>query len=176
MREQLDSEIERIHASWNALEQVIRGLTDADWVQVTDGKWSVQDHLAHIALFEQYSNAILRQEPPHIPFGIDAETLLKLNEEELNEVGYERTRALATNEVEELRRKAHHELLETLKGLSDDDLAKPCAPYGKPLGPTCLDTLRGNSSLHYDEHRPWIEEMLTRAKSHGGTATKAAVT
>jgi len=176
MRNQLDAEIERIHTSWNTLEEVVRGLTDAEWVQVTDGKWSAQDHLMHIALAEQYVRAVLRQEPPHTLFGIDPETLLSLNDDELNEVGHRLTQSLTTTEVAVLHRQAHQELLETLKSVTDTDLEKPFAPYGESLGQTWLDILSANTYIHYDVHRAWIEEMLAKARSHAGTSESTRIT
>lgn len=65
----------------------------------------------------------------------------------------------------ELRQKSHQQLLDTVAALTDDHLQKPYAPYGEPLGPTMLDTLRGNSSDHYDTHRGWLEAFDTPGKS-----------
>lgn len=161
MGNQLDKEIQRVQDSWNALERVLGNLTDGQWVELTDGRWSVKDHLAHIALAEQYARAALRGEPPHELFGIEPETLLKLSDDELNAALHPRIDALTTDEVKALVGQSHQELLDTMANVSEEILEQPYAPYGEPLGLTMLDILSGNTYVHYDLHREWIEAIVS---------------
>jgi uncharacterized damage-inducible protein DinB len=152
-------ERERIETSWSALDQVIRALSDDQLTMLIQERWSIKDHLAHMALAEQYCRAGLLGQPPHVPLGVDPQTLLGSSEDELNELCYQQTKGLSTTQVLTLRSTAHTELLDALAAITDSDLDKAFAPYGEPLGMTLRDILRGNTYEHYELHRSWIEKM-----------------
>jgi hypothetical protein len=158
---QLNAEVERINDSWAALDRVIRVLSEERLVMLKWDGWSLKDHLAHMALAEQYCLAALHEKPPHTVFGINAEALLRLSEDELNEIGYRRTHALSLAQVMDMRQQAHQALMHTLTRLGDADLQRRFAPAGsEDAGATMLDILRGNTYAHYDAHRGWIEAAL----------------
>jgi uncharacterized damage-inducible protein DinB len=161
----LSTEVERIESAWRALDQVISSLSEEQLTKLKKDRWAIRDHLAHIALAEQYVVAIFTGQPPHPLFGTDQETLLHSSDDELNEMGYQLTKSLPLSQVIDMRRNSHQRLLDTVAGLTDADLQKPFAPYGEPLGGTWLDTWRGNTYEHYDAHRGWIEAMVTQGKS-----------
>jgi uncharacterized damage-inducible protein DinB len=155
---QIQAEIERINASWSALEQVIHSFRDEQLTRLKRDRWTIKDHLAHIALAEQYWVALVNGQPPHDLFGTTRETLLSASEDELNELGARHMQARSLAQVMELHHDAHQQLLATLASLDDGDLLKPSVLYGREIvGMTMLDTLRGNTYEHYDTHRAWLE-------------------
>jgi len=162
----VSSELERIQQSWAALDETLGGLSEEQLTGIMKDRWSLKDHLAHIALAEQYCAAALDERALHEPFGTDPDTLMRSSDDEINELGYQRTRPLSVGQVQQLRRQSHQALLDTLARHVDADLQKPFAPYGSaPTGMTLLDILRGNTYVHYDTHRGWIEAMLAQAES-----------
>jgi hypothetical protein len=58
------------------------------------------------------------------------------------------------------------EFLETLATVSDEDLASKATDYHpdwkeKQRGYSVLHVLGGDTWDHFDEHRPWIEKIVT---------------
>jgi hypothetical protein len=157
----IQQERERIMASWDALENVIKSCTEEQLTTLQKDRWTVQDHLAHIALAEQFVVAEVQGQPPlHEVVGTDQNTFLNSSDDELNEIAYQRDKSLGLKQVLERRALAHQALLDAVARLSDDDLNRPYAPYGNATEMTRLTILRGNTYEHYDAHRGWIEAML----------------
>jgi len=159
----LNTESERINQSWAALDAIVGALSGEQLISVKKDRWSLKDHLAHIALAEQYCTAAFNGQPLHEPFGTDPETLMRSSEDELNEIGYQRTHALSLSQVMDMRQQAHQKLTHMLTRLGDADLQRRFSPAGsEDTGTTMLDILRGNTREHYDTHRRWIEAALAQ--------------
>ncbi len=162
----LKTEIDYLNDSWAVLEKVIRSLSEEQLTVLKRDRWSIKDHLAHLALAEQFCVAAFNGQPLHEAVGTDEETFLRSSEDELNEIGYQRTKSSPSSQVIAMRQEAHQQLLDTVARLTDADLQKPYSPYGsEPTGMTMLDILRGNTYEHYALHRGWIEETLRQEGS-----------
>lgn len=166
MSELLQSEIERVGASWTTLDQVVRSLSDEELTVPQKDRWSIKDHLAHVALAERFCSAAFLDRPLHESLGMEKDAFLRSSEDEINEFGYQLYKSTSLPEVMALCQETHRELVNTLAGLSEADLQKPFAPYGsEPTGTSMLDVLKGNTYDHYDVHRGWIETIVNQSES-----------
>lgn len=154
--------LDRVHADWAALEDLIAPLSDAEWTTSGPEVWSVKDHLAHIAEWERACAAVLDRRPQYEGFALDPSRYAELELDPLNEVLYQRNRDLSIGDVKDMARRAHADIIALLSRLSDADVGKSIAEYGadatdnRPL----LAKIAGDTYGHYAEHVPWIRELL----------------
>jgi uncharacterized protein (TIGR03083 family) len=107
----------------SALEELLETLTPA---QMTEpglvGDWSAKDVLAHLFEWEQmvlgWHQAGLRGETPELP----APGFKWSQTPQLNQQIYEKHRERPLDEVLELFRASHQEILATIQGLSNEEL------------------------------------------------------
>jgi uncharacterized damage-inducible protein DinB len=158
--------IERVRVAWEALSDVVAGLSEAELARPGPQGWAVKDHLAHVAEWERATTYVLQGRPQSEVFGLDAATLERMDIDALNDILYQRHRASPVAEVLEFGRQAHAELLSALHRLSDADLRKTIAEYGsdptdqRPL----LEKIAGDTYAHYADHQVWIGELLEARK------------
>ena len=158
--------LKRIGLARTALEETIRPLSDAKLVAPGPYEgWSVKDHLAHLATWEQGMAALLQQRPRYAAMGVDEKTYLSADADGLNAVIYQNHKDRSPAEVRAALREAQHDLLAALAGLSDADLFRTYSHYqpdepGKDSGEPILNWIAGNSYEHYAEHQVWIEAMI----------------
>ena len=150
----------RIGSSYDALEQTIAQLSDAQLTAPIDGSWSAKDLLAHIAAWEQVTIHFHVGDRPfeavtqltNVPY---ATTPV----DQINEAFYQRDQELPLAQVLQSFRKSHQELLAMLDAISEADLFKPYTPVGRDTG-QLIEWLIGDSYDHYDEHRATMERVL----------------
>ncbi len=156
--------IRRIEEGRRHLDQMLSTLTDE---QLTtpggpDG-WSVKDHLAHLAAWETGQAAMLRRENRWVAMGY-GETE-PTDTDEINAVIYKLNKNRSLPEVRAALDDAHQQLIRAINNLSEADLFKTYSYYqpqepgeddGQPIWPRIV----GNSFGHYEEHEPWIKEVL----------------
>ena len=152
--------IDRVQIDWAALEYVLSGLSEAQWTTPGPEGWSVKDHLAHIADWERMLVAVLGRRPEHEGFGLPPP--LPEDIDVLNDILYRRSRGLSIEEVQDVSRRAHAEVLAALHHLSDADLRTSVAGYGGDPGDDrpLLDKIAANTYAHYAEHTGWINDLL----------------
>ncbi len=158
--------VDRVHSGWAALEDLVAGLSETQLSAPGSEGWAVKDHLAHIAEWEHALVAVLARQPQSEGFGLDAETYASLDDdlEAINDVLYQRNRALSVADVHAKRQAAHAEVLAALDKLADADVQNTIAGYGgdptddRPL----LAKIAGDTYGHYAEHTGWIGEQLSR--------------
>lgn len=152
--------VDRIQVAWATLMDVVSPLSEAQLVTAgpPDG-WAVKDHLVHIADWERATTCVLRRQPQAlalvdpVPDDID----------ELNAAMFERSRALSLDQVTDLSRHAHADVLAEIHKLSDADLAKTRADYGPEADfddRTVLAKIAGDTYAHYADHTVWIGDLL----------------
>ena len=76
-----------------------------------------------------------------------------------------RNRDLPLASALEQMRSAHQDMMALLQPLTDADLRKRLKPaypgeFGDWDDPHLLPMIIGNTSGHYEEHMPWIEELV----------------
>ncbi|HEY7093107.1 MAG TPA: DinB family protein [Ktedonobacterales bacterium] len=157
----------RIAEAWAVLNQRIAPLSPA---QLTtpgpDGGWSVKDHLAHLATWEEMLIALLEGKPIHTAFGISrAEYDALESTDALNAVITEQHKDFSLDEVMRRFEATHTRLVALISALPDEDLSKPITHFqpDDPDGPDerpVLVKIIGDTYGHYAEHFPWIEAIL----------------
>jgi hypothetical protein len=158
--------VDRVQIDWAALEYAVASLTDAQLVSPGPEGWSVKDHLMHIGDWEKATTAVLRRRPQYEGFGLNETTYVGLGDDldGLNDILFRRSQAVAIEEVNARRRRAHADTLTALSSLQDADLQMSIAEYGG--NPTdqrrLLDKIAGDTYAHYAEHTTWIGELLDK--------------
>ena len=149
-----------IEGEWQALLQVAEGLTPEQMMRPDAGGWSPKDNLAHLAEWMRYLDvSYLHKKPASEGMGIDAERLKQLDEDGINAVLFERNRQLPASEVLTRLDVAFAAVLKSIKSMSFADLMKPLRESG-PDKRLVIDTVLGNTSDHFREHRQTIERSL----------------
>ena len=116
----------RITEGSQKFEALIESLTDDQLTRRgPDGGWSVKDHVAHLAMWENGVAALLRREPLWEAMGIDTEAAARGDEDELNALIFNQHQQLPVAEVKNLFHSCQHALIVALKSLRDEDLRLP---------------------------------------------------
>lgn len=156
--------LERIRREWDRLLSAVEGITPEQASRLGPGGWAVKDNLAHLAAWEQMMlRSYLRGEPQHEVVEVDEAEFAHLDEDAINAIFYARNKDLPPEEVLRVVKRSHTQVVETLERLPFDELLKarfPDDPEKRPM----LDWVTGNTYEHYQEHRGYIQEIL----SHGG--------
>jgi hypothetical protein len=159
--------LERIETSWRALDQDISRMSEEQLTQtVEEGGWAAKDHLAHLAAWEQKQLAVVEGRPAYAGLGIDEATFAAADIDGLNALIYKRHRDQAALEVLDTLRRSHTQLVAAIEGLSAADLARPDIRGDADSG-SLLDGIVGNTYEHYDEHRAWIDALLSQITDQG---------
>ncbi len=158
--------MERIHGSRAELERLVNRL-DAEQATApgSDG-WSVKDHLAHVAMWEQSLLALLEGRSRSAAIGVDQGTYETTDTDGLNAILHERCKALSLADALSLFRRSHEQVLAVLASMSDEDLFRPYSHYQPGDPPHNADPVvgwvAGNTFDHYAEHIGWIRALLAR--------------
>jgi hypothetical protein len=159
--------LERYANSWNVLESLISGYDAEQMVVPADAAgWNVRDHLAHLCAWEATMIAFLRKEHQWEACGLTQEQHANLNYDPGNEIIRQMTLNVSPSDVIDMLKETNAEFLETLATVSDEDLASKASDYhpdwkNKQKDYTVLFVLGGDTWDHFDEHRPWIEKIVT---------------
>lgn len=144
---------------------VVEPLDDERIARLGPEGWSVKDHLAHLAVWERWATGILTGQDKAATLGVPPDLLATDGFDQINEAIRARWAGTPRPEVMAMLAASREELLATLAGLTYADLMKPYAHY-QPASPDLTDPVAfwvaGNSYQHDDEHRPWIEALLTK--------------
>ena len=123
-----------------ALLAAIAGLTDAQLTERTIDGWSVKDHLAHIALWDELRAA----EVERISAGHESAWRLEGRDGEYSALGYDMRRDLSLAQVRWESSRTHQRLLEAIA--SATERALDVSLYGEA----------GLKSTHEAAHTGWI--------------------
>jgi len=161
---------DHLRDAWAQLQQTLDSLTEAQMTERTDAVgWTVKDHLAHLVVWEQGIIALLNREPRYEAMGVDVETVQRLNEwGVLNQILRVQDQSATLTDVRDRLRRAHEELVAIVASLEPGDLLKTYSHYqpdepGEDSGEPVLRWVVGNSSGHYLEHLPWIQQLAAES-------------
>lgn len=158
--------LDRIERARVSLDEVIARLGDTQLVtRGLDGRWSVKDHLAHLAAWELGIAALLQRRPRYAAMQLDEKTYLSTDADGLNEIIHQQNRGRSLGEVRLAFSEAQRELLTALGSLTDADLFESYSHYqpdepGEDSGAPIVGWIAGNTHEHYDEHRAWIDASV----------------
>jgi hypothetical protein len=153
-----------IDREWTALMRLIESLTPEEMTTPDSGGWSPKDNLAHLSAWMRFMlESELGGVPAHITLGIDEQKLKGMSEDEENAVLFERNRARSTDDILSELKSTYQKTVKTLNNISFSNLMKLLNddPSQRPL----LESVLGNTSEHFAEHRGYIERAVKANKS-----------
>jgi hypothetical protein len=149
-----------IEDEWTALLRVVDRLTPEQMTTPDPGGWSPKDNLAHLAAWMRIMlDSYVHKTPVHEAMGLDAETAKQLDEDGENAVLFERNRNRSSSDVLDGLKATYADVIGTLRGMPFADLMKPVRETG-PDKRLVIETVLGNTSDHFREHRQTIEKAL----------------
>jgi hypothetical protein len=158
--------IERINRAWPTLEDALAG--SGEEALTTPGRdgWSVKDHLAHLEGWERYLLALLERRSPSTALGIDIDTYRSTEDDALNELIREPTKAQSLSQVLADLRRTHEQLLAVVAELPEGDLEQLAANYQPEELADDPDSIAGwithICDEHLREHVAWIQQLTAR--------------
>lgn len=156
--------LERIQHYRSVLDETIRGLDENQLSQPGPELWSIKDHLAHLAVWEQGMLALLKGQPRFAAMGVEQAFKDGRSETEINDLIFRHNQDLPVQQVLEKYGQVHAEMMALLEQLSEPDLHRPYATF-VPGGdeqredPVILWVI-GNTYAHFDEHTAYIRRLL----------------
>jgi len=156
----------QVRHGWNDFQAYLATLTPEQMTGPTDAAgWSVQDHVMHLVMWEKGVVGLFDGQVRYEVMGLDFDTWASGDFDRMNAVMRERTQALSLDEVLRAFRDTHAALMAQVEALSDDALHLPYRHY-QPAATgeaPIYKTVMTDTFLHYAEHRPWIEAIVTGA-------------
>ena len=131
--------------------------------------WMLKDHLAHLAAWQAGITALLRREDRAAAMGLGPDAFAQMEEtgdyDAPNAEIFRQHRDKTTVEVRDFFDATYHDLLATLGGMSDADLARTYSNYATVVPSEQTDEpivgwIMGNTYEHYPEHMTWMAEQL----------------
>ena len=156
-----------IEVDWAALEASLADLTEQQLAQICDENgWSIKDHLAHIAHWEEVLLMMFLDIPfedtMRIPYGKYPVF------EDVNENMRRQWVDFSSTAILSRLRRVHQQLMAKLSPLSDDDLQIPIRQFFSNLWiPEIEDRkmeefIQIHTDSHYRDHTAWINQMTAR--------------
>jgi uncharacterized damage-inducible protein DinB len=149
-----DEVLANIRAARAELEASLAGLSEKQMTgPITEGGWSIKDHLAHIAEWQRRALAVIDGKHPSEGFGIDRETFDRLEDgHSLNEILFRRNRDRELPDVIEDFRGTHHTVEAIIEQMTDDDLQRELSGPIVQRFPRVVDLVNFNITRHDRVH------------------------
>jgi len=156
-----------IDAARNDLHSFLAAVTPGQASKRDQAGWSVKDHVAHLAVWEDSVTILFRGGRRHEALGVDEPLLTAGSFDEINEVIRARLEGSTLQEAIRTLEGAHKQLMGHLRTLRDADLnAKareffPQAPANddRPLTSLIWD----NTGGHFTAHLEWMRDLAGTA-------------
>lgn len=157
-----------IEADWAKLEASLAGLNEPQFSQICDEhEWSIKDHLAHIAHWEEVLLMMFLdipfEETMRIPWGKYPVF------EDVNEALRRQWVDFSPNFILNRLRRVHHQLMEKLSPLSEEDMQTPVKQFFSSIWipeyeeRNMAEFTRAHTDTHYRDHAAWIHQMKASA-------------
>jgi hypothetical protein len=159
----IDEMLAAMDQSWSALQAVVDAASPDDLTHKTDAAgWSAKDHLAHL---DAWANSVLvmvrDRRPQWEGLGISKELFDEEGYDGKNAEIRDQRAAAGLDEVRSSLSATHEALLQAIVELSDEGLHRPANDFVPGSGAfEIAHKIMGNSYMHYDEHREYIERIL----------------
>ncbi len=147
---------------WDELQAYLAALSPAQITQPADAAgWRVQDHVMHLAMWENSLNAFLQKQSRPASMGVDLDTWNSGDINKINDVIYQRNKSRSWADVQQIFRNIHEELIGRIEALTDEDLQRPYHYYQPDSEATdpAAKRIAFASFQHYARHRPWMETI-----------------
>lgn len=156
--------LRRIGDSRRRLDDLISPLSDPEMTEPGSAGWSIKDHLAHLAAWEESLLALLEGRDREAAMGITHETEAGGDHDVdwINEQVTARSRATSLPQVLDEYRSAHARVLSALERLTNADLSRSYASFqpGTDDSAPVIGWIDGDTWKHFDEHYLWITALL----------------
>lgn len=159
--------LSKMQAGWDNFQAYLKTFTPEQLTGPTDAQgWTVKDHIAHLALWEDGIAALLVRQSRAARMGLDEAAWSSDGFEIKNAVMQQQHRDKSLAEVMQMFEAAHQRMVAAVQSLSDADLLRPVAYYAGDPAPdddinnAIIWSVIGNSYGHYEEHQPWIDALV----------------
>lgn len=157
-----------IDTDWARLEASLEGLNEQQLAQVcNEHGWSIKDHLAHIAQWEEILLmmflGVSYEESMRIPWG--KYPIFNDVNEALRRQWVDFSPGFILNRLN----RVHHHLMERLSPLTEEDLQTPVKQFFSSIWipeyeqRNMTEFIRAHTDTHYRDHAGWIEQMKATA-------------
>ncbi len=148
-----------IEREWAVLRERVLALPMEKLTSQDHGGWSVVDHMAHLAFWEQLLvRSMLGDEPAHEVLGVSEEEYRKLDEDGQNDVAYKRNRGRAPAEVLSEVWASHDDAVDAISRFPFERLMQPRRPGDQHM---LGEYVAGNTYGHYLEHAEWLKPLMS---------------
>lgn len=156
--------IASLEAAWRDLQAFVAMVTPDQASKQDQAGWSVKDHLAHLAAWEDSVVILFQGGRRHEALGIEEPFYAAGSFDEINEVIRARLEDTSIEEAIRNLEGAHHQLMGHLSTLSDADL-KAKARQFFPQAPgnddrSLASLLWDNTGGHFAEHLEWMRDLV----------------
>lgn len=155
--------VSAMETAWASLQAVIDAADAEDLVRKTDAAgWSAKDHLVNLNAWANSVLVMIRDgRPQREGLGIDEQLFAEDDYDRKNEAIRQRSIDASLEDVRAGFASTHDEFVSLLRGMTDQDLHRPVNEYVPGAGEfEIAHKIMGNTYLHYDEHREYIERIL----------------
>jgi hypothetical protein len=150
-----------IEREWAVLKESIVALPVERLTAPGNGGWSIVDHLAHLAFWEQMLvRSYLGDEPEHEVLEISEAEFRRLDEDGVNDVVYRHNRGRDAAELLSEVWASHDSAVDAIARVRFERLAQPRHPGDDS---TLGAHVAGNSYDHYLEHAEWLKPLMGQA-------------
>jgi hypothetical protein len=161
---------QNIDADWAKLEASLAGLNEQQLTLICDEHgWSIKDHLAHIAHWEEVLLmmflGIFLEESMRIPWGKYPVF------DDVNEAMRRQWVDFSPNFILKRLSRVHNQLMEKLSPLSEEELQIPAKQFFSSIWipeyeyeqRNMAEYTRAHTDTHYRDHAAWIDQMKASA-------------
>jgi len=162
--------IERMDIAYQAAESLISAYSEADLTRpLSQSGWSAKDYLAHMRDWENGLVVLLQKKVRYLEMGLTKELVASGDYDAENDILYRNHKNRPLSDILADFRHTHQELLDTLAGLTYEDLQKPYIYYqpdaeevapGDYVNSPVMGWLTGDTYKHYAEHILDIGRLL----------------
>ena len=141
--------LRQIQQGWDAFHAFLAHYSPDQLATLKDAVgWTPKDHIVHLAMWEAGVRTLLDGQSQREGMDLDEATWAS-GEDNINAALKQRYEALTLDEVLDLFRRGHAQLVAKIEALSDDDLQQ-----------RVIGSIIGNTYGHYEEHTPWIAAIV----------------
>jgi hypothetical protein len=154
--------LRRIDSGWVELASFISSQDAATLMLAPAGRWSPKDHLAHVTAWERHLLAAVLGQPANRAMGVEFDEDDVPDTDELNEMVFLEFQESHLGEVLFALETTHMELVETLSGLSEEDLDRQFMLDRATDQRSLREGIAEDTYDHYPEHVEAMRELVAQ--------------
>lgn len=161
----IDGVRERVDVAWTDLWELVEPMGPETLATTGPDGWAVNDHLAHVAAWEQSLLAIFDGRDRIEAMGLKD---VEHDTDAINAAVWELHHARSSEDAVKFFRDTHARLMARLESLDDEGLQLPYSHYqpaskGEETSDLpVIEWIAGNTYEHYLEHIDWIKNLISQ--------------